>query len=213
MAAGYPTLPTYRGLPVPFVTRRMTEIPQSSDPRWGTFGFMRALDVLTGETFPVLVNEQLYRDEDGWLWQPSPPADLDGKPEFKAVNSVRHRTCMDELLCQVCGESAVVDGSSSWLIPAEDLPRDPSREVMAKQPPVCLDCIAVSRENCPHLRKTTWEPVLARETRRWGVLGDLYDVSGDIIFHGRVNAQTHPREAAMTLARQRILTLHDWRLA
>lgn len=67
-------------------------------------------------------------------------------------------------------------------------------------------------EKCPHLRRTPWQHVLARETRRYGVVGDVYNVAGEIIYHGWVTAQTK-EAAAMTLARQRLIALTDWRLA
>ncbi|MGV9426353.1 hypothetical protein ACWDO7_18935 [Streptomyces sp. NPDC003656] len=93
------------------------------------------------------------RDERGVLWARSPDTPGVGRPLYKKIHPGRQRQCMTDLRCQVCGGPADEDERGVlWLIEdgREDWPGWP-RDLMTTHPPICLTCVRVAREQCPHL--------------------------------------------------------------
>lgn len=193
-------LPMHGNLPVPWVARRKSERP-SGVVVGATVS--RGVLVETGEERNVLNIPDWWRDEYGWLWYPG-PEDEKGVPEFAQVHPERQRRAMDELRCQVCGEQA--PGNLRWLVPG--VPKA-NRDIITAHAPVCGQCEGIARHFCPHLRDHKWTTIVARTVERYGVIGDVFDLAGNIVFAG-VLADTHP-QASMAAARQRVVVLKDWR--
>ncbi len=197
-------IPTHGRLPVPWVARWTREAPDPEDPLPGA-GFMKGIDGQGNEVY-ILTFDGAERDEDGWLWVPAPD-DRSGKPEFAQVHPERHRRCMDELLCQVCGDSC--GEPSTWLVAPWDLPSNGRSPIDTTHAPVCVSCVDKAMEFCPHLRDTPgWAFVTAQRVERLGVVGDVYDLSGQIVYQGVL--RLNDKRGSMALARQRIVRLHDW---
>jgi hypothetical protein len=115
------------------------------------------------------------RDRHGVLWRQTALHHRVGRPEFARVHPLRQRRAMELLLCQVCGGPADQnDDGVLWLQRdyRDDWPQWP--EGMASvEPPMCLQCVPVSRQLCPALRRGA-VTVRAKECPIVGVRGALY---------------------------------------
>lgn len=199
------TLPRHGSLTVPYVARRASErLPDRLSANGGGF---RPVEHPSGEKAWLLEIPGLYRDDLGWLWVPE-KEDTTGVPEFGQVNANRHRRCMDELLCQVCGQR--VGEPTTWLIPAERIHED--KPIITAHPPVCRACIPLARAQCPHLQASEWVAIAAPSSRiiPAGVVGDVMKLDGEIEEPNAIVGPNDPR-AGRTLARQRVLALKEWR--
>lgn len=199
-----PGMRVHNGTPVPYVARWSAENPGKATP----FPDMRFVQALTpqGSTVWVLDSPSLFRDEFGWLWTPQKDAIGEGTPEFAQVHPTRHRECMDKIICQVCGLPAGAD--AKWIVQA--LPDRPNIPIVTANAPCCDDCVPLSNDRCPHLRKSKWPTVVAKRVEQYGVIGDAYAVEdGTIIQQGHFTARH--RLATQVLARQRAVALRGWR--
>lgn len=135
-----------------------------------------------------------------------------GKPEWRLVNTLRQRRCMSQLLCQVCGGTAVMrDGRISWLLaaPAE---RSAAGVQFTSAPPTCESCIPEALATCPRLGAGMVCSVQAAHP--YGVRGDLMKVTGS----GLVTAAADHfatldayRQLEFMLAKQLVVALEDLR--
>ncbi|GGY13460.1 hypothetical protein [Streptomyces xanthochromogenes] len=119
------------------------------------------------------------RDRGGVLWARTdrPPLkgrSLKGKPIFSSMDPERQREAMHDLLCQVCSEPASRTREGwlflDWRMPY-DSPMWPEGS-LTNMPPLCVTCVRVAVEQCPHARKFT--AVRVRLPRLWGVSGNQY---------------------------------------
>ncbi|GAB7109560.1 hypothetical protein JCM4814A_78750 [Streptomyces phaeofaciens JCM 4814] len=154
-----PTLVTYKGRPVPYVSAWSSErvdLPQ-----------LRA-------TAGGLVVEGQLCDAAGVSWKPWGNALGVGEPDYGAVHLPRQRECMHSLLCQVCRRPVQRDGLGwPWLL--EDHrsePGWPEREVTT-HPPVCEACQPVSAIQCDPNRGS-FVSVRVGRVLVDGVYGQLY---------------------------------------
>lgn len=192
--------PTHRGLPVPWVVRRKT--PGESDQRAVKGGQIR---LARDRGQPCLAESRIeipgwFRDPHGFLWFPGRE---DGEPQFSEVNPARHRRCMDEGRCQVCGDRK---HNLRWLVPISPLERGTIKTAHA---PVCAACEDIARRFCPHLRRYEWAAVFPARVKAWGVLGTVLNLRGEVA-SGSQEVPTGHELVGLTIAKQRIVTLHEW---
>lgn len=197
-----PGMRVHNGTPVPYVARWTAERP---DAPISDAGFKRCVTP-SGTLVWVFDSPSLFRDEFGWLWTPDDEAIGQGTPEFGMVHPKRHRECMDKIICQICGLPAGAD--AKWFC-VPPLPERPGTPIVQPHAPVCDDCVSLSNDRCPHLRKSNWPVVVAKRVEQYGVIGDAYDLKGNIIKQGHFTAR-HPL-ATQVLARQRVVALRGWR--
>jgi hypothetical protein len=153
------------------------------------------------------------RDRHGVLWARLRQAPGVGRPNFRALHSVRQRHVMLHKLCQVCGGPA--DRTSrGWLFLLQRPPGGhqsadwPEGQLSAK-PPVCRPCAAIAIRHCPHLG----DPVLirCRKPRTWGVFGGFVtaDPTGRLVSSPTDdNLPYGHRASAWFLASQLIIELN-----
>lgn len=209
MANRWRSRPTYKGKVIPWVARRAGRRNDDGIPG----ARMRmAIDPATEETLWVLDIPGFFRDDQGWLWAPDQPEALNGRPEFAQINITRQRRCMDEKLCQVCGESAINAANEvTFVIPRADLEKPP---IIASQAPVCLVCIPIALDQCPHLRQVAHAVIAAPVDAvvAVAVIGDVYDLKGKIEYQGIIPPRASDGRSARTLARQRVVAIKHWRI-
>ncbi|MEU6778620.1 hypothetical protein ABZ912_05410 [Nonomuraea angiospora] len=104
-----------------------------------------------------------------------------GSERMRKLNVLRQWRCMDDLLCQVCGEPATDQESSltPWLLVETVFEATGDDCGRTNAPPTCWGCIPKALEECPMLQEKatlcTVETALSA-----GVLADLYwPVNGD----------------------------------
>ncbi|WP_159001265.1 hypothetical protein [Streptomyces sp. SBT349] len=121
------------------------------------------------------------RDGQGVLWARMDRAPGSGRPDFRALHSIRQRHTMLNKLCQVCGGQASRT-SQGWLFllqrpagPPESA--DWPEGLLSTKPPVCRPCAALAARHCPHLA----DPLLvrSRKPRTWGVFGGFFTPGGN----------------------------------
>jgi hypothetical protein len=116
------------------------------------------------------------RDAHGILWRRSTLHSGQGEPLFGRVHTARQRRTMRQLLCQVCGGPADrTDQGVLWLLGDHHEDWNGWPEGMAApDPPVCLNCAALSTGLCPFLRRTGYVAVRVHNPVPVGVMGALY---------------------------------------
>lgn len=109
----------------------------------------QSFDIALSEDFPGLV-DVVQRHRPG-----------EGAPRFKAMHVTRHRRCMADLACHVCGKPT--PKGDRYLFPAESgamvVMPDNSPRYAANVPPVHLACATRATAQCPHLRAHRARPV------------------------------------------------------
>jgi hypothetical protein len=151
-------LPTYHGLPVPWVAIWSDEKAEPIGARpLGPDGGI----VATGPNVEMRF---------GMIWVATNKRT--GTPVFGEVNSQRQRRCMLGPRCQVCG--ARIDGPPVWLIPDLEEHGPVWRERRwTVTPPVCVLCADTSLLWCPHLQAVP--PIRAQGYGRpVAACGDLF---------------------------------------
>lgn len=105
--------------------------------------------------------------------------DLRGPARMRKLNTRRQWRCMDELLCQVCGEPArdPWTGRIPWVLPSTVFERTGPDRGRTNAPPTCWSCMPKALEECPMLRKDSALCAVTR-TVSAGVLADLYQPRG-----------------------------------
>jgi hypothetical protein len=134
-----------------------------------------------------------------------------GRPLWKLVNTLRQRRCMMHQLCQVCGESAVEDGRTWWLMP-EPPATDGLGQPFTHVPPTCRSCIPTSRRLCPRLGPASCV-YTTRDCDPYGVVADLYRPAAGravVVVQRAVEVPLEAfRDLEYALATQLIVTLDD----
>jgi hypothetical protein len=163
---------TWKGKPVPWVTRWTNECPDREDtvmhveegPEPGTVQLAYNSDVAVEE-----------REANGILWQRE-GISRGGEPQFSQVSTYRQRASMRKRLCQVCGER-ITTPVISWLMAPGQFDVSPEGHAITTNPPTCDDCVKIALEKCPHLLKAGHFVVKVLEYELWGVQGEgvLYD--------------------------------------
>lgn len=200
-----PGMRVHNGTPVPYVARWTSE--RFVGHIKGASFVEAVIPDQAMKTVYIFQIEGRKRDEFGWLWTPDDESIGEGEPEYGQVHPKRHRECMDKIICQVCGLPAGAD--AKWFV-HPPLPDRPSKPIVTAHAPVCDDCVSLSNDRCPHLRKHNWPVVVAKRAEQYGVIGDIYDHrDGKITYQGHITAQ-HP-QATQALARQRVVALRGWR--
>jgi hypothetical protein len=129
------------------------------------------------------------RDRHGILWARVPDRPGAGRPDYRAMHTVRQRAAVLGLRCQVCGGPA--DRTSrGWLflLPAHEqdapasepnsrTPHGDSEGLLTTKPPICLPCADLAVRHCPHLRRPAL--VRSRKPRVWGVFGGFCTPGAD----------------------------------
>lgn len=153
---------TRKGLTVPYITAWSGEREISRSSLLLDMGGLRYRE-----------DHEEDRDRLGGLWERWTGDYGDGEPQWRAVNSERHRTAMENLRCQVCCGPASQTGKG-WLF----LDRGPAtaatlERTISAQPPLCLGCAPVARDRCPNLRNRC-VAFRAKKCPVWGVLGTAF---------------------------------------
>lgn len=188
--------------PIPWVTRRETEVPAPGSAGYPS-RFVQGYDPISGREAVLLEVQGAERDSSGFLWIPD-IWDQTGKPQWKEVHPRRQRMCMDEGICQVCGQHS---DELLWVINPAEIGQAPSgATAVTYTPPVCPPCEPIARKFCPKLRSVDWRTYQVRKVLRWGVLGDVYQYPHlDQFFESVV--RRHEPDMFATLARQRVVRL------
>ncbi|MDT0609026.1 hypothetical protein [Streptomyces lancefieldiae] len=153
----------------------------------------------------------LDRDDRGVLWQRRPDSRGVGRPMYGKVHSGRQRQAMAGLLCHVCGGPADQDDRGVlWLLEdgAREYPQWPE-DLMTVHPPICLDCIPLARQQCPHL----WAGSVAvrvKASKACAVFGLRYTASrvGPIPVEGDIYPFESPL-LPLVVATQLVRALYD----
>ncbi|OLR90393.1 hypothetical protein [Actinokineospora bangkokensis] len=136
----------------------------------------RVVDRKAGPGIAFVDERPQDRDSRGLLWTRQKRAYGRGRPLFGQVHSPRQRHAMDKLLCQVCAHPADrdPDGGVLWMLRdhRNDWPDWPNGMAVT-EPPICRNCVKVSAQRCPAMRKghaliRAWAMPIA------GVRGNLY---------------------------------------
>lgn len=162
-AAAAPGTPTFKGHPVPWVTKWSGERVERE-----------GLHVVAEPGGFALAYEEpgpFDRDSLGALWLRDAPGRR-GEPLFAQVHAGRHRQCMVGPRCQVCGRR-LPEEEIPWLFPA-GLWAAGEPERLTVTPPTCLACWSLAERLCPHLRRGGVVRVVVERRELWGVVGDLY---------------------------------------
>ncbi|MDT0305806.1 hypothetical protein RM780_02355 [Streptomyces sp. DSM 44917] len=148
------------GLPVPYAAA------WSAEKR--ALPVARALTVRPGGAGLAYRDERPGdRDRHGVLWARMAEAPGEGRPDFRALHSVRQREAMLRRLCQVCGGPAERT-SRGWLFLMQR-PEGEPEGMLTTKPPVCRPCAGLAARHCPRL--TDPVAVHCRKPRVWGVFG------------------------------------------
>jgi hypothetical protein len=103
----------------------------------------------------------------------------EGRPNYKCMNPRRQWRCMQELLCQNCGQTAVdpATGRTWWLLAAES--GDDAEQGWASAPPICRGCIYPALAICPHLRQNAALYTVG-DAQPFAVLAHLFQPADDL---------------------------------
>lgn len=114
------------------------------------------------------------RDGRGVLWARQALARGRGVPELHTVHVQRQRRAMNDLLCQVCGETTVTGRPGErYLFLVKDTGCSIGEGERTTSPPVCVPCAHIAVRQCPHLVRghvAAW----VRDVVPWGVAGIVY---------------------------------------
>jgi len=160
-------LPSYKGKPVPWITRWSGE---TSKDRF-KYDIIR-----TSKGFSLVYPDGNETREGDLLWQRE-GLGRNGHPEFKNVSTYRQRAAMRKCLCQVCGKK-ILDRPIPWLVPVLD---DSIEYVDADTPitlqaPTCAECIDLALQLCPHLKTNGYRILKVLDYELWGVFGQVLAV-------------------------------------
>ncbi|MFD3487856.1 hypothetical protein [Streptomyces sp. NPDC058665] len=116
------------------------------------------------------------RDRHGNLWirmqEPTEP----GRIRYDSMHPARQRTCMEQMLCQICAQPAGRD-KHGWLFidwhRPDSPPTWPEKSITA-MPPLCTEHVELSLRQCPFLRHTEHALLRVRKPHLHGVSGTLY---------------------------------------
>lgn len=152
------------------------------------------------------------RDKHGVLWARVHQAPGEGRPNYRALHSVRQRRAMHGMLCQVCGGPASRT-SRGWLflLQRSDAPQDGTdwpEGSLSTKPPICEPCAGLALRFCPHL--TDPIAVRSRKPTVWGVYGDFYLPNGGKLACLPSDGHMpygHPRAARWFLASHLVIEL------
>lgn len=183
--------PIYRGLPVAWITTWTAERRARDEDLW-PIGFSADGSIyyqtpaLTSHPFGVEHAKRAQRDELGLLWFPDPVPGMQdqGEPLFAEMQPARHRACMRDRLCQVCGRAFGPDEPVTFLEATEiddtrpgatgPLPRS-DQPFTTFTPPTCRDCVPVAMRFCPHQRTRPRVIITPGRMVAFNVQGDVYD--------------------------------------
>lgn len=118
------------------------------------------------------------RDGHGVLWVRMSDDFGEGEPEFKRVHSERQRTAMQFLSCQVCTRPSSRMKAGVLFLQTGRWSAEQIEDEPTGQPPLCLPCAQIAREQCPRLRAYT--AVRARKCPPWGVTGFCVEPDGKL---------------------------------
>ncbi|MFD8969835.1 hypothetical protein ACFV0C_33455 [Streptomyces sp. NPDC059568] len=114
------------------------------------------------------------RDKFGALWARTVGRAGVGEPRFRDVSFSRQRQAMRDLLCQVCaGPASTTRLGTLFLLEGTVRSAAELEEEPTGQPPLCLPCARLSREQCPRLVRR-YTAVRAKKPTVWGVFGVPY---------------------------------------
>ncbi|GAB1821100.1 hypothetical protein [Herbidospora sp. RD11066] len=116
----------------------------------------------------------------------------EGQPQWRKLNTRRQWDCMENLLCQVCGNPAQdpATGRVPWIVTDAVFRRVGATGGLASAPPTCLSCIPVALSLCPHLHASP-AMYMVGNSRPASVLADMYtpDAEGRAYFTGEHNVE------------------------
>ncbi|MFF3733950.1 hypothetical protein ACFYXM_27505 [Streptomyces sp. NPDC002476] len=118
------------------------------------------------------------RDHHGNLWVRMDQSTT-GRVQYNRMHVHRQRTCMEHLLCQICGTPADRN-KQGWLFldwrRPDSPPTWPERS-LTSMPPLCTEHAHTSLHQCPFLRRTDHAVLRVRKPRLHGVSGTLYQLT------------------------------------
>ncbi|MFC0531334.1 hypothetical protein [Phytohabitans kaempferiae] len=162
---------TFRGRPVPWITRWTGEI-LSPD---------RVALQTPRNTAPLRYAEAtlLDRDRRGVLWLREANTPGTGEPQWAEVNGPRQRRAMRALRCQVCGEPTSPGMPVPFLFSRTELAalrhaQAQATPAVTTTPPCCQACWQTAAQFCPHLIRHGAVPCHVTTVTAWGAYGDLY---------------------------------------
>jgi hypothetical protein len=169
---------TWKGKPVPWVTRWTEEMPDPSETVMHVEQAPEPGAVMLAYNTDYAAEE---REANGILWQRE-GINRGGEPQFSQLSTYRQRAAMRKRLCQVCGQKIQTD-VITWLMAPGQLDVTQEGYAVTTNPPTCDDCVAIALEKCPHLLKAGHYVVKVLEYELWGVQGEgvLYDPEANAI--------------------------------
>ncbi len=115
------------------------------------------------------------RDKREILWDRATVGPGRGTPQFASIHTLRQRSAMRRMLCQVCACPAdETEDGVLWLLSdtIKDSPNWPDN-VLGAEPPTCLPCAQYSVSVCPRLRRG-YVALRVRHRPQYGVQGLVY---------------------------------------
>lgn len=183
-------LVTWKGKPVPWITRWTGEIIDDDDRVLRPFLNPAGQLQLNYVTDP----ENQEREANGILWQRE-GVSRGGEPEFSQVSTYRQRAAMRKRLCQVCGEK-ITSPVIQWLMAPGQLDVTQQGEAVTMNAPTCDECVEIALAKCPHLIKAGHFIVKVIEYELWGVYGEvvLWDGGSKISHQNNWNVSYDPAQ-------------------
>ncbi|MFF4291883.1 hypothetical protein ACFY0R_42445 [Streptomyces sp. NPDC001633] len=115
------------------------------------------------------------RDHHGNLWVRMDQSTT-GRVQYNRMHVHRQRACMENLLCQVCGEPSDRN-EQGWLFLDWRRPDSPPvwpEKSITSMPPLCAEHARVSVLQCPFLRRADHAVLRVRKPQLYGVSGTVY---------------------------------------
>ena len=141
-----------------------------------------------------------------------------GQPQWRKVNPIRQWKCMVQLLCQVCGLTAIdPNGRIPWIMTetAFHPDRPGATSGVTSAPPTCWNCVPEALALCPQLHVSSAVYTVG-EIQPVAVLADMYapGFGGRVLHTGEHNVEVPldaPHLLRRALANQLIVRVHDLR--
>ncbi|MFB7915503.1 hypothetical protein [Streptomyces sp. NPDC056061] len=134
-----------------------------------------------GPRLAYAVPRSTDRDRHGYLWLRMYDGPGKGRPVYDCLHSARQRTCMEDMLCQVCAGPADRNGDG-WLFidwRRENSPPTWPEQSVTSMPPLCVPCARVSAYHCPFLRNNEYAVLRVRKPQLYGVSGAVYSLTAE----------------------------------
>ncbi|MCX4964230.1 hypothetical protein OHA98_05250 [Streptomyces sp. NBC_00654] len=142
------------------------------------------------------------RDKHGNLWVRVEESDDPGHIQYDSLHPTRQRTCMEQLLCQICARPADRN-KDGWLFidwRRQDSPPTWPEKSLTTMPPLCTEHAHISARQCPFLRHGEHTLLRVRKPHPHGVAGTLYTLTTTgwtTTDNGQLSPYNQPRHPGM----------------